>query len=232
LYHFPAGHVFKHADPITESVPTGHAAEQIDALAAENNPVGHCSQTPLLLYVPALHAPHVPGDPSDDDEPGVNPVRNVLPVVQVGEFEKTVSVVDVHVAVTYCVPVGWLHAPHVPGDPSDDDEPGVNPVRNVLPVVQVGEFEKTVFVVDVHVAVTYCVPVGWLHVVHVPGDPSDDDEPGVNPVRNGLPVVQVGEFEKTVFVVDVHVAVTYCVPVGWLQLVVILRIRSLYPSAT
>ena len=76
LYHFPAGHVFKHADPITESVPTGHVAEQIDAPAAENKPLAHCSQTPLLLYVPALQVPHVPGDPNALDEPELNPMRN------------------------------------------------------------------------------------------------------------------------------------------------------------
>ena len=159
LYHFPAGHI--HADPIVASVPTGHAAEQINAPAAENNPLGHGSQTPFLLYEPALHGDeHTPRDPRVVDEPALKFFK-IPPAVQVGGgvLENTVFVVDVHVAVTNCVPVGSLHVVHVPGDPVDVEEPALNPLKN-LPVVQLGGVENTVFDASVHVAVTYCVPVG------------------------------------------------------------------------
>jgi hypothetical protein len=132
LYHFPAGHTFRHADPIVESVPAGHAAEQIDAPAAEKKPLGHVSQTPLLLYEPASHVDeHTPMDPKVVDEPVVKFFK-ISPALHVsgGEFENSVFVVDVHIAVTNCVPVGSLHGVHVPGDPSDVDEPVLNPLRN------------------------------------------------------------------------------------------------------
>lgn len=77
------------------------------------------------------------------------------------------------------------------------------------------------FDVGVQLAVTYCVPVGRLHCVHiaVPGDPNAIDEPGldtVNPERNVLPVAQVAvsALENKVFDDGVHKAVTYCLPVG------------------
>ena len=139
MYHFPAGHTFRHADPIVESVPAGHAAEQIDAPAAEKKPLGHVSQTPLLLYEPASHVDEHTMDPKVVDEPAVKFFKN-SPALHVsgGEFENSVFVVDVHIAVTNCVPVGSLH--------------GVNTVSDV----------------GVHVAVMYCVPVGVvLHGVHV-----------------------------------------------------------------
>ena len=108
LYHFPAGHTFRHADPIVESVPAGHAAEQIDAPAAENKPLGHGSQTPLFLYEPASQSDeHTPRFPNTADEPVLKYFK-VSPTLHVGGgvFENTVFDVGVHVAVTNCVPVG------------------------------------------------------------------------------------------------------------------------------
>ena len=106
---------------------------------------------------------------------------------------------------------------HVPKVPVEIDEPLLKPYRNVDPSVHIGCVPNCVFVVCVQVAVTYWFPVGWEQFVHEPAAPVALDEPVTEPARYVDPSVHdvlVVFVPNCVFDVGVHVAVTYCVPVG------------------
>jgi len=86
-----------------------------------------------------------------------------------------------HTPVTYCSPDGKEHAVHVPAEPIEIYEPALNPDR-YCPVEHV--FVAIAVSADgVHTPVTYCVPEGDEHAVHVPADPAALDVPALNPDR-------------------------------------------------
>jgi hypothetical protein len=144
------------------------------------------------------------------EEPLLNPVT-VLPEGHVVvALANCVSVVDVHMALTY-FPDGTVvvQGVHVPALPVLVEEPVLNPER-YCPEGHVGALANCVSVVDVHTALTY-FPDGTVVVqgVHVPALPVLVEEPVLNPERY-CPEGHVGALANCVSVVDVHMALTYC----------------------
>jgi len=87
-----------------------------------------------------------------------------------------------HAVVTYCPADGLEHVVHVPGEPIELYVPALNPDR-YCPVEHVDFVPNCVSADGVHTPVTYCVPEGDEHAVHVPADPAALDVPALNPDR-------------------------------------------------